>query len=632
MRPRHPRPSRDRTRRLTFVTCEACSAGVPAAAYCGNCGADLTHRGDGRGRLRARVYAAAPQEHLLRFKVAGTLFPQLSPQSRAPFRMGLLVLVTVLLGLALLGWQAPLVTTCAFGLPALYLLYLREAGLATRPRGLPLRTLMLAGGLGLTVGAGWGVISGAVMVGDYDVGLDTGVSTGNLLLDGLAIPVAGSLLMLLPVVLVRIMHPVRRKSLDGLVVGSLGTVSFTAATIFARLAPQLAAGPVSDRPASEFIVEAGLRGLVLPLIAAAAGGIVGIALWFVPDRSVARRRPVLWVVLAAYSFVVLVYSAMGMVEMVTVLDEMQLALHMVFPILMLSGLRIAIQAALLYEVRDPVRIDQPVLCGYCGHVIPDMPFCPSCGASTGAAPLRLQSGESLRRPGYALPPGSYSAVPVRHSTYRSVVGGMSIALGAVGACAFLLSTTISPTDFARYRCPPDCGRPPIGKPVAAHPRFTASDGEFSVSYPGESAAYEVDTDPNGVVLNYVNGDTGTMELFGLESLGRSPRELADELIKRNYPDAVVAYEIPNASVGYQRGYGVAADVVPQNPDGRYVRLRVLVLVAVKNDYALIASAVGPFRRFGPDFGNGHPSGANLELAMDMGQFVNSFRWRGDPPR
>ena len=46
----------------------------------------------------------------------------------------------------------------------------------------------------------------------------------------------------------------------------------------------------------------------------------------------------------------------------------------------------------------------------------------------------------------------------------------------------------------------------------------------------------------------------------------------------------------------------------------------------------IAAAVGPYREFGPDFGSGKPSGANLQLALDMGKYVNSFSWRGDPPR
>jgi hypothetical protein len=56
---------------------------------------------------------------------------------------------------------------------------------------------------------------------------------------------------------------------------------------------------------------------------------------------------------------------------------------------------------------------------------------------------------------------------------------------------------------------------------------------------------------------------------------------------------------------------------------------VLILVAIKHDYALIASAVGPYHRFSAGYGSGHPSGANLELAMDMGKYVNSFQWGGD---
>ena len=61
-------------------------------------------------------------------------------------------------------------------------------------------------------------------------------------------------------------------------------------------------------------------------------------------------------------------------------------------------------------------------------------------------------------------------------------------------------------------------------------------------------------------------------------------------------------------------------------------LRLLVLVAVKNDLALIAAASGPYHRFGPDFGSGKPSAVGLQLALDMGQYVNSFAWRGDPAR
>jgi hypothetical protein len=64
----------------------------------------------------------------------------------------------------------------------------------------------------------------------------------------------------------------------------------------------------------------------------------------------------------------------------------------------------------------------------------------------------------------------------------------------------------------------------------------------------------------------------------------------------------------------------------------YTRMRVVVLVSVKNDVALVAGAVGPYHAFGPDFGSGKPSAVGLEIALDMGKYVNSFSWRGDPPR
>jgi hypothetical protein len=85
-------------------------------------------------------------------------------------------------------------------------------------------------------------------------------------------------------------------------------------------------------------------------------------------------------------------------------------------------------------------------------------------------------------------------------------------------------------------------------------------------------------------------------------------------------------------VGYQPGYGVVADDWPQGASTSYSRVRILIMTAVKNDLALVAFATGPFRMFGPDFGPGPPSGANLELAQDMGKYVNSFQWNGDPVR
>ena len=168
--------------------------------------------------------------------------------------------------------------------------------------------------------------------------------------------------------------------------------------------------------------------------------------------------------------------------------------------------------------------------------------------------------------------------------------------------------------------------------MATNPRFTSDDGEFSVSYPGPETAYDATFEPNGVVLDLLAGDGGTLRLFGQPANGQTPRQIADDLLREHYPDATFDYEIPNAFVGYQLGYGEVADDYPADAIGDDDRNRVLIMVGVKNDYALIAAAAGPFREFSPEFGSGHPSGANFFLALDMAKYVNSFTWRGDPPR
>ena len=109
-----------------------------------------------------------------------------------------------------------------------------------------------------------------------------------------------------------------------------------------------------------------------------------------------------------------------------------LTIHAVMTLLALLLLRVAVQIALLHEAHDPVSFTDPLLCVHCEHVVPDMAFCPACGAATGPprAPRArgsqaVTSGAHRRHggtvspataeaepelyPGYALPPGTYAA-------------------------------------------------------------------------------------------------------------------------------------------------------------------------------------------------------------------------------
>jgi len=232
---------------------------------------------------------------------------------------------------------------------------------------------------------------------------------------------------------------------------------------------------------------------------------------------------------------------------------------------------------------------------------------------------------------YGLPQGRYTAHrthgPGRFATLGVWVLGMVLAMMALS----LVSVEVSRSPNY-YSCPPDCGGPPTGLPVATNPRFTAPDGSFSVSYPTPDSAYRITTDATGVTAEWTAGDGGTMRFFSVPAAGRTARQIADALMADEFPDAETAYELPNAILGYQPGYGRVADDWPKGTTNDAKRLRVIVIVAVKDDLGLVAGAVGPFHQFGPDFGPGPPSPANLQIAQDMGKYVNSFTWREDPPR
>ena len=231
--------------------------------------------------------------------------------------------------------------------------------------------------------------------------------------------------------------------------------------------------------------------------------------------------------------------------------------------------------------------------------------------------------------GVAVANRRYTARGAPRARYGLVLGllalGLGVGYGVIGVWDALVA------DAGVYRCPPDCGRPPNAVPVANLPRFEAADGQFSVAYPPPGSPYEVSPQPNGVTARLTSGDGGVLRLFGEPAGGRVAQQVVNQYLAKQYPGASVAYELPNAMVGYQVGYGVVANF---QASGSSIRsdVRLIVMAAVKNDLALIAVAEGPFRRFTEDFGPGPPSSANLEIALDMNRYVESFSWKGDPPR
>jgi hypothetical protein len=147
-------------------------------------------------------------------------------------------------------------------------------------------------------------------------------------------------------------------------------------------------------------VEAGIRGVAVPLTAAALGGLVGAALWFTrPENKKNQHRNYIRGALALIAIgVTTVYALLGLVDVARFPQSLQLAAHLTMAALALLALRIGLHLALLHEAHDEILSDEPLLCPHCGHVVPDMAFCVACGAATRASSRSSRQSRREFRP------------------------------------------------------------------------------------------------------------------------------------------------------------------------------------------------------------------------------------------
>ncbi len=381
-----------------MVACLVCGTEVPTGAFCGFCGAPLYPQpGNGPHWLRQRAFAGASGEHVFRLAVVSTLFPHLAHRSREAFRVGLTVLVLLLLALALLRWQAPLIAVCALGIPLLFQLYLQESDVYD---DLPVRLLALTVVLGIALGVGWALLTGPLVARSFSVAVGVGpaVSATRVWRDGLGVSLGGALLMQLPAVVVRLLRPPVRESLDGFLIGSLGAMAYIAAATLTRLVPQLTTGVrASGRDVSALVIEAGIRGVASPLTAAVAGGMVGAALWLTRRVDGGYRARPVTAVLPAVGAVLIIYGVLGVIDTAPLAPWVLLVLQLLVAAGAILALRVAIHLSLLHEAQDLLQ-GPPLLCPECHHVVPDMAFCPNCGSATRASSRSSRDARRVNPP------------------------------------------------------------------------------------------------------------------------------------------------------------------------------------------------------------------------------------------
>ena len=365
------------------VVCPACGSAVPDGMFCGCCGAELDAASTlWRTLLRPTAFVAAPGERLAFPTFTSSLFPHLEKPSRSPFRISLLLLCAALAAFSWLGLVGPLITVAGLGVPVLFVLYLWQTDVY---RDMPRHALAVSAVIGTALGVGWTVFTGGVVARAYGIPMAAGFALERILSVGLAVSLAGAFLMTLPAIVVRLLRPPGRESLDGFVIGALGALTFTGASTITNFAPQFVSGLITNVKPLRLAVHAALYGVAAPLTAAASGGLIGIMLWFRPGaRASAHPGRVRAALLLFTLLVVSLYGAVWVMEAARLPQMTQLVFHLALALVAMFGLRVAIQMALLREAQDPAT-GRPVLCVHCDRVVPDMPFCPSCGAASRAS-------------------------------------------------------------------------------------------------------------------------------------------------------------------------------------------------------------------------------------------------------
>lgn len=371
------------------VECPVCRCTAPAGVYCGRCGAELV--GPHRFRhilLRPREFAAAPTETVTLPVVVSSLFPHLARSARNPFRLALLVFAVGMLGFGLLREPGPLVTLAALGLPLLFVLYLWQSGVL---RDMPRHHFAIPVIAGAALGVSWVLLTGGLIARSYGMPMSAGFVLDHVISVGLGLTVGGAVVMVLPAVLVRLSAPPDHESLDGFVIGALSALTFTGTSTMTDLAPQFISGLFDAARPPGLWEEAVVYGIAAPLTAAAGGGLVGLMLWYRPGPQASRHPRRIQAALVIYTgVVVLLYVVIWLVyaARLSQIQETLLQLELAVPALL--ALRAGTQMALLHERQDPAA-GEPWLCVHCERVVPEMEFCPACGAAT-----RASSRESRR--------------------------------------------------------------------------------------------------------------------------------------------------------------------------------------------------------------------------------------------
>jgi RsiW-degrading membrane proteinase PrsW (M82 family) len=670
---------------LPTQQCPHCSNTTPAGNYCGVCGAHLVHPDEKLAARRPHAFMANPDEPILRLSVASTLFPHLSHRSSVPFRAGFALLVGLLVLFSATDLEAPVIALSAMGLPLLFQLYIYEVDVY-EDNHVRLAAVTLL--VGAALGVAWALLGGHIVSHALQPTLGSSLGGGDVINAAVTVPVVGQALMLVPLLLVLVMMPGfggRRESLDGFALGAASALGFSFAAIITDLASRLSAGVVTARPFTSILTEALIRGIATPVLFAAATGLIGASLWVRRSERGSVNASGRWLtnpplILAGF---LLLEIGLGFADQARLADIPLLAIHLAGAAVALLALRVGIHHILLHEQHDIV-VGPSVTCAHCHHIVPQMPFCPSCGVAMVATSKRHRptvltgdttptTGDSSddapaaeSEPGWptlevgatssewsGYPLAAASVTRAHRSHHAYLLGIFLCGLLAITVALVLTAVTKAPDKTPVQRChnglcPGTVGAVGYTGALEGPPAqvFKSSDGRFSVAlftsglYPTPalgptnsglvSLIYKNSTAraSNGTV-NLAGGEVQVADVSGL-SAGATAQQIVDAIVSKNASSASLAYPLPDALVGDTPGYGAVYTDNINSSSGTQVTYRIVVMAAIRNGVAIAVWLEGPDDTSFPSLPFlDHPSFIDLDIAIGgvIDLMVNSIQWR-----
>lgn len=565
---------------------------------------------------------------MARVTVVSSLFPQLSGHSRAPFRVAFALAVGVLVIVAVAGLQAPVIAVSALAVPLLFLVYVFEIDPLEVRFAVPTALLFVAGA---ALGVGWGLLLGPLAADSLLPAYSPSLLTGGVAVSAVVVPVAGLLLMVLPVAVLRLWRPESSEALDGFTGGAAGALGLTLAATLTELVPLLRHGNVV--PGSSVLAvltQAVVRGVSVPVVAAATAGYVGAALWQRRGSGSAAGGRWLTSPLLALAVALALAVGLGFADDAGLPDIILLVVHLAAAALALLVVRAGLHHVLLHEQRD-VRIGPPRECPHCHRVVPAMPFCPQCGVAERATTLNPLPLVGARGPGRS----RRESAAGRHLGHRHVLTALIAGLGTLTAVLVVIAL-VTPPAAARPCTSLGCFAPFGPVPVHSPHVYTAAagwsvrwypaDAVFSAHPPATSASASADQLRLEFTTPASPAEEGQLVFVGIPAGGRSAAEIVGGLQRANAPNAVPDYVLPGPSVGYVPGYGEAFQTTPNSADATPVRFEVVITCSVRSGYAICAYAAGPQVDLNRIVN--HPTPSKLALALWADPDLNGVRWKG----